>query len=227
MTFDRTRQKTKAGKTKAAAALLAVAAFVSSCAGQTGLLDSEAGESAVIGTLSGPASGAGGAPAAGAPFPGPVPGSLAGGLVESYLDAQAEQLGAIPGAEIGRRDDSVLVSLQSSLLFESGEPTLLAEAYDRIRSLGRTLNNYPKSRVIIRAHTDSTGDDRFNQTLSSERADTVRKFLVTEGVAQDRITAIGFGEQMPMATNNTAEGRQQNRRVEIEIRPDEEIMSGR
>ncbi len=223
MTFDRTRQKTKAGKTKAAAALLAVAAFVSSCAGQTGLLDSEAGESAVIGTLSGPASGAGGALAAGAPFPRP----LAGGLVESYLDAQAEQLGAIPGAEIGRRDDSVLVSLQSSLLFESGEPTLLAEAYDRIRSLGRTLNNYPKSRVIIRAHTDSTGDDRFNQTLSSERADTVRKFLVTEGVAQDRITAIGFGEQMPMATNNTAEGRQQNRRVEIEIRPDEEIMSAR
>jgi outer membrane protein OmpA-like peptidoglycan-associated protein len=103
---------------------------------------------------------------------------------------------------------------------------LLPAAYDRVRSLARTLNAYPHSRVIIKGHTDSTGDERFNQTLSAERADTVRKFLVTEGVGPSRITAIGFGEQMPTATNNTPEGRQQNRRVEIEIRPEENTMSG-
>jgi outer membrane protein OmpA-like peptidoglycan-associated protein len=80
--------------------------------------------------------------------------------------------------------------------------------------------------LIIKGHTDSQGDDRYNQKLSEERADTVRNFLVSEGVQPARITAIGFGSKMPVATNSTAEGRQQNRRVEIEIRPDEEVMQG-
>ena len=78
--------------------------------------------------------------------------------------------------------------------------------------------------MIIKGHTDSQGDDRYNQKLSEERADTVRSYLVSEGVSASRITAIGFGSKMPVATNATAGGRQQNRRVEIEIRPDEEVM---
>jgi outer membrane protein OmpA-like peptidoglycan-associated protein len=152
-------------------------------------------------------------------------GSAARGLVASYLDQQAADLDAIPGAEVERRNDSVVVSFQSSLIFATGEYTFQPGAYDRLRSLARTLNQYPKSRVIIRGHTDSTGDDRFNQTLSEERSDRVRKFLIVEKVAHDRITAIGFGEQMPVATNNTAEGRHQNRRVEIEIRPTDPAMN--
>ena len=73
-------------------------------------------------------------------------------------------------------------------------------------------------------HTDSQGDDRYNQKLSEERAGTVRNFLVSEGVPATRISSIGFGSKMPVATNASAEGRQQNRRVEIELRPDEEVM---
>jgi len=130
-------------------------------------------------------------------------GSAASGLAGSDLDKQAEEFGTIPGAEV---------------TFQPG-------AYDRLRSLARTLNQYPKSRVIIKGHTDSTGDDRFNQMLSEERSDSVRKFLIVENVAYDRITAIGFGEQMPVATNNTAEGRHQNRRVEIEIRPTDPVTN--
>ena len=76
----------------------------------------------------------------------------------------------------------------------------------------------------MKGHTDSQGDDRYNQKLSEERANTVRTFIVSEGVPAARVTAIGFGSKMPVATNATAEGRQQNRRVEIEIRPDEEVM---
>jgi outer membrane protein OmpA-like peptidoglycan-associated protein len=78
--------------------------------------------------------------------------------------------------------------------------------------------------LIIKGHTDSQGDDRYNQKLSEERADTVRTYLVSEGIATARISAIGFVSKMPVATNASAEGRQQNRRVEIEIRPDDEVM---
>ena len=152
-------------------------------------------------------------------------GSAASGLAGSDLDKQAEEFGTIPGAEVERRDDSVVVRFQSSLIFDTGEYTFQPGAYDRLRSLARTLNQYPKSRVIIKGHTDSTGDDRFNQMLSEERSDSVRKFLIVENVAYDRITAIGFGEQMPVATNNTAEGRHQNRRVEIEIRPTDPVTN--
>ena len=76
----------------------------------------------------------------------------------------------------------------------------------------------------MKGHTDSVGAEDFNQTLSEERADRVRNFLMSEGVPGSRITAVGFGESMPLSTNATAEGRAQNRRVEIEIRPDQEVF---
>lgn len=201
--------------TRTATALAALLAL-NACATEGGWFGSEASQ----GEAASAANSGEDSRAAGAPI-----GSAPSGLVVSYLDKQAEELGAIPGAEVERRDDSVLVSFQSSLIFDTGEYTFQPGAYDRLRSLARTLNQYPKSRVIIKGHTDSTGDDRFNQTLSEERSDSVRKFLIVEKVAHDRITAIGFGEQMPVATNNTAEGRHQNRRVEIEIRPTEQVMN--
>jgi outer membrane protein OmpA-like peptidoglycan-associated protein len=80
--------------------------------------------------------------------------------------------------------------------------------------------------VIIKGHTDSTGEEAFNQTLSERRADGVRNFLIAESVAPPRITAIGFGESVPVAGNETSEGRQRNRRVEIEIRPYDEVLRG-
>ncbi len=213
--------------TRTATALVVLLAFGSGCASEGGFLDSKAKKGAVLGTLAGAAAGAaigGKDHRAGGALIGAAAGAIAGGLIGGYLDRQADELDAIPGAEVERRDDSLLVNFQSSLLFDTGHSTLQPGAYDRLRSLARTLNNYPKSRVIIKGHTDSTGDERFNQTLSDERADTVRNFLISEAVAPARMTAIGFGEQMPVATNNTPAGRQQNRRVEIEIRPDEEVM---
>ena len=93
-----------------------------------------------------------------------------------------------------------------------------------MRTLAQTVSKYPKQRLIVQGHTDSQGDDRYNQKLSEERANSVRNYLVAEGVSSSRVTAVGFGSKLPVATNATAEGRQQNRRVEIEIRPDEEVM---
>jgi outer membrane protein OmpA-like peptidoglycan-associated protein len=207
---------------------LALAVVLAGCQSNTGtVMDKKATKGAVIGALAGAAAGAaigGHDHRAGGALIGAATGALAGGLIGAYLDKQAQELDAIPGAEVQRRDDSLLVNFQSTLLFDTGSDTLNPGAYDRLRSLARTLNNYPKSDVIVKGHTDSTGEEAYNQTLSEGRADRVRAFIVSEGVSAPRVTAIGFGEGLPVATNSTPEGRQQNRRVEIEIRPYDEVM---
>jgi outer membrane protein OmpA-like peptidoglycan-associated protein len=205
---------------------LAVVAVVG-CQTQGTILEKKTTQGAILGTLAGAAAGAaigGHDHRAGGALIGAAAGGLAGGMIGRYLDNQAQELDAIPGAEVQRRDDSILVNFQSSLLFDSGSSTLQPGAYDRLRSLARTLNNYPKSDVIIKGHTDSVGTEAFNQTLSEKRADQVRTFLISENVSPPRITAIGYGEGMPVATNTNEAGRSQNRRVEIEIRPHEEVM---
>jgi len=192
------------------------------------LLDTKTKQGAVIGALGGALAGAaicGKDHRAGGALIGAATGAIAGGLIGKYLDEQARALDAIPGANVQRRDDSLLVNFQSQLLFNSGSSTLEPGSFDRLRSLATTLNNYPQSSIIIKGHTDAEGADDYNQRLSEERADRVRNFLIAEGVAPQRITAIGFGESMPVATNSTQAGKQQNRRVEVEIRPDRDVMN--
>ncbi len=199
------------------------------CASYGSILDSKTKKGAVLGTLAGAAAGAvigGHEHRADGALIGAVVGGLTGGLVGRYLDQQARDLDAIPGAQVQRRDDSLLVNFESSLLFNTGSSRLEPGAYDRLRSLARTLNNYPKSRVIIKGHTDGLGEESYNQQLSEDRADRVRSFLISEGVSAARITTIGFGQSLPVASNTTPSGRAQNRRVEVEIRPDREILEG-
>jgi outer membrane protein OmpA-like peptidoglycan-associated protein len=209
----------------ATAALLCFATTLGCAEG--GLLDTKTKQGAVVGTVAGAAAGAaigGKKHRAGGALIGAATGALAGGLIGNYLDKQAKEIDAIPGAEVERRDDSLLVNFAGGILFDTNSASLAPGGYDRLRSLAQTFSNYPKQRLIIKGHTDSQGEDRYNQKLSEERAETVRNFLVSEGVQSARVSAIGFGSKMPVATNATAEGRQQNRRVEIEIRPDAEVM---
>ncbi len=192
-----------------------------------GLLDTKTKQGAVIGTLAGAAAGAaigGKKHRAGGALIGAAAGAVAGGLVGNYLDKQAKELDAIPGADVERRDDSLLVNFEGGILFDTDSSSLSPGGYDRLRTFAQTVSKYPKQRLIVKGHTDAQGNDRYNQTLSEERANTVRSFVVAEGVSSARVTAIGFGSKLPVATNATPEGRQQNRRVEIEIRPDEEVM---
>jgi outer membrane protein OmpA-like peptidoglycan-associated protein len=193
----------------------------------TNPLDTKTKQGAVIGAIGGALAGAaigGKDHRAGGALIGAATGAVAGGLLGRYLDNQARELDAIPGADVQRRDDSLLVNFSSQLLFDRGASQLQPGAYDRLRTLANTLNNYPQSTVIIKGHTDSTGEDAFNQRLSEDRADRVRTYLISEGVSSPRISAIGFGETMPVASNSTEAGRQQNRRVEVEIRPDREVL---
>ena len=205
-------------------ATVAIAALMLGCASEGA---SQKQKGAVLGAPTGAAAGsaiAGSDPRAGGVRMGAAAGALAVGLIGKYLDDQAKELDAIPGAEVQRRDDSLLVHFSDAILFKTGRSSLMPGAYDRLGSLAGTLNSYPDSDVIVKGHSDGAGSETFNQRLSEERADRVRNYLVSEGVSPHRLTAIGFGESLPIASNETHEGRALNRRVEIEIRPRESVL---
>ncbi len=151
-------------------------------------------------------------------------GGVAGGLIGRYLDNQAREIDAIPDANVERQADRLLVTFPGDTFFDSGSSRIHPGAAQRLESLAQTLRQYPESNVVIRGHTDSTGSESANLRLSEDRANNVRNYLVNGGVSPSRITAMGFGEQFPLATNATEAGRQQNRRVEIEIVPRREEL---
>ena len=155
------------------------------------------------------------------PAPAATPASHA-----SDLDAQAREIAAIPGAEVERKSDVLIVRFGSESLFESSSAELSEGGQERIGSLARALASEPDERVIVRGHSDVQRDERSSQTLSEELADSVRNYLVVEGVVPSRITAVGFAASQPVATNATAEGRQRNRRIEIELRPEPAALEG-
>jgi outer membrane protein OmpA-like peptidoglycan-associated protein len=154
-------------------------------------------------------------------------GPVRSGPIGSYLDRQLAELQGITSySAVERRSDALVVSLESDALFDERGIELTGAGAERVRAIARTLQQYPKERVIVKGHTDGAGDERASQRLSEDRADSVRDLLIAEGVAPSRITALGLGGSLPTATNATAEGRQQNRRIELELRPDDEVLQG-
>ena len=204
------------------AAVLMACVFALGCATNTGTtLDKKRTQGALLGALAGAAAGAAldKKDARGALI-GAAVGGLTGGLIGNYMDKQAQEIeDAIPDADVQRRGDGLQVMFAGDLLFDSGSSGLSAGAYNRMRTLAETLRGYPDTNVIVRGHTDSQGAESFNLKLSEDRADSVRRLLISEGVEAHRVTSIGLGEALPVSTNDTPEGRQQNRRVEIELRP--------
>jgi outer membrane protein OmpA-like peptidoglycan-associated protein len=112
-----------------------------------------------------------------------------------------------------------LIMNMSDVLFDFGKATLRPEAREKLAKVSGILLAYPTLKVRVEGNTDNVGSDEFNQTLSEKRADAVRDYLVSQSVNPDSLTAIGLGKTRPIASNDTAEGRQQNRRVEM-------VMSG-
>jgi outer membrane protein OmpA-like peptidoglycan-associated protein len=139
-----------------------------------------------------------------------------GAGVGAYMDAQEEKLARIPGTSVERvSEDTLLVHFDSDILFAIDSAALTSTSRGTLGEVASVITEYPKTAVIIQGHTDSTGSEAHNQDLSERRAGAVQGFFVGRGVNQDRLAATGFGEGEPVASNETNDGRRQNRRVNI------------
>jgi outer membrane protein OmpA-like peptidoglycan-associated protein len=143
-------------------------------------------------------------------------GAAAGAGVGAYMDRQEERLARIPGTSVERIGAGVLlVKFDSDVLFDVDSALVKSAQRATVDDVGDVLIDYPKTAVVVQGHTDSTGSEEHNQDLSERRAEAIANRLIGDGVDQDRIAAIGYGEGYPVADNDSSRGRQQNRRVEI------------
>jgi len=176
------------------------------------------GERTAIGAGGGAAVGAGiGAIAGGweGAAIGAVVGGIAGGAIGNYLDKQAQELQQVANAR--RTESGILVDLKSSLLFSTDSAVLKPAAVEQLARLGDILAKYPDDRIRIQGHTDSTGSAAHDEELSLRRAEAVRDVLASRGVNPRQMLVEGVGAARPIADNSTAEGRAENRRVELYI----------
>jgi outer membrane protein OmpA-like peptidoglycan-associated protein len=208
--------------------LIAAAGMLASCATNTGtVLDDKRAQGALIGAAAGAATGAAASKhnAKGAGI-GALVGALAGAGIGHYLENKeraAQELDAIPDSNVEIEGDSVVVTFAGEVMFDSGSRNLSPGALSRLDSVAATINRYADADVIVKGHTDSQGPEDANMRLSEDRAVMVKNHLVLKNVDVRRITTLGFGESQPMATNATPEGRAMNRRVEIELRPQQQV----
>lgn len=155
---------------------------------------------------------------------GAVAGALAGGAIGAYMDKQEQEFReelAGSGVQVIRDGDNIRLQLPSNVTFAVDSIAIASSFNPVLVDVAKVLNRYEKTTLLIEGHTDSTGDANYNQRLSENRALAVRNHLISNGVDQRRVTTIGYGESMPIADNNTAEGRQLNRRVELRIVPNQ------
>lgn len=145
-------------------------------------------------------------------------GGVAGGLIGNYMDKQAAAIEEdLKGATVERVGEGILITFDSGILFDIDSYALKAETRSNLQNLSTTLNKYDDTDVLVLGHTDNTGTDEYNEGLSERRARSVRDYLLTQQVASGRLSTTGYGETDPIASNETDEGRAQNRRVEIVI----------
>jgi len=118
---------------------------------------------------------------------------------------------------------SELNEYSNTVLFDTNKATIRSESEEALQAIADIMEEYPNTIFHIEGHTDSVGSEEYNETLSRERAASVKEFLVSEGIPATRLTSEGYGESRPIASNNTAAGRQENRRVEISLDQDKEM----
>jgi len=151
-------------------------------------------------------------------------GALTGGAIGNYMDRQAAELKRrLPDAAIERQGDKLYVALPAGILFDVNKDAVKPEAKTSLARAAEVLVKYPDTYITVEGHTDSTGSAQYNQELSERRAMHVRDVLTQDGVPAARLSVKGYGASDPIADNATAEGRQANRRVQLEIRPNEKL----
>ncbi|MDQ1899795.1 OmpA family protein [Paracoccus sp. WLY502] len=153
---------------------------------------------------------------------GAILGGIAGAVAGNMLDRQAQALQqslSNPNIQVINRGSYLQVVMPEGILFATGSAAVSGAAQNDLYAVARNLNQYPNSRVEVVGHTDNTGSAALNMDLSQRRAQSVTGILAAAGVSPSRLVATGAGFNQPVASNDTAAGRAQNRRVEILIRP--------
>jgi len=149
-------------------------------------------------------------------------GALGGAAVGQYMDRQQRELEAeLSGTGVGvaRQGDDLILRMPADVTFASDQSGVNARSFATLDDVASVLNRYDQSTIDIVGHADSDGTDEYNLNLSRERATSVARYLVSRNVLADRVAVNGLGESAPIASNATPEGKAQNRRVEILIRP--------
>ena len=174
-----------------------------------------AGAGAVIGNQSGHST-------TGAVAGGAV-GAAVGAIIGDYMEKQKKELETVPGADVKLEDDRLIVTFEEAILFDFDSSDLKPQAQQNLRQMADVLVRYPDTNLIIIGHTDNVGTDEYNNSLSERRAANVKRYLAGSDVRSGRLTARGYGETAPVASNSTAEGRSKNRRVEVQIAANEQL----
>jgi len=185
---------------------------------------------AAVGTAAGGAAGAVIGRASGNTAMGAIIGAAVGGasgaVIGRQMDKQAEEIAkSVPDAKVERVGEGIVVEFSSNVLFGFDESNLSNAAKTNLDKLVVVLDSYPDTDIEIQGHTDSSGSETYNQTLSEQRADIVSGYLANKGIANNRLTIKGFGEIVPKYENDTADGRSQNRRVEFMITANEKMKA--
>jgi outer membrane protein OmpA-like peptidoglycan-associated protein len=205
--------------------ILSVALILSGCASMN-----RTQKGAAVGTATGGAMGAvigraSGNTALGAII-GAAVGGAAGAVIGHQMDKQAEEIkNTVPDAKVERVGEGIVVEFSSKVLFAYDKSNLSDEAKTSLNKLVKVLNSYPDTDIELQGHTDSKGSEEYNQALSERRANSVSGYLVGQGINGSRLTIKGFGETIPKYTNDTADGRTQNRRVEFLITANEKMKA--
>ena len=200
-------------------AILSVLALLAGCASM-----SRTQKGAAIGGAAGAATGAAVSKdnTKGAIIGGAI-GAVAGAIIGNYLDNQAKELEQVQGAEVVREGDELKVTFAEKILFDFDSSALKAASQAQLDQVAGVLAKYPETNIVVKGHTDAKGSDEYNQRLSERRASAVMNYLEDQGVGGSRMTARGYGESMPVASNDTEDGRAENRRVELSIKVTDEF----
>lgn len=152
---------------------------------------------------------------------GALVGGALGGAVGAEMDRQAAALRNATSSNVGvtNNGNELIVTMPQDILFATDSANLRPDLQRDIQAVSQNLIQYPNSVIQIVGHTDNTGSAAYNQDLSERRARAVASTLISNGVPSNRVSSYGVGLSQPIASNNTAEGRAQNRRVDIVIRP--------
>jgi len=149
-------------------------------------------------------------------------GALAGGATGNYMDRQQAKLRTQlqgTGVQVVRKGDNITLVMPGNITFQTNSADLKPDFYQVLNSVAIVVKEYNKTLLEVAGHTDNTGSAQYNQTLSEHRASSVAQYLESQGVNSQRIMTVGAGETHPIASNDTPDGRQTNRRVELTLEP--------